>query len=254
MWIDCGMMGELSPYERRLFFEMMKAMIAQDSHRLTNLFVEWGRVKDVPGKSFDYSALLQDLSALVNRYSSEDAHSMDVVQLLNDIMGILDHANVIMPQSFVMLVRGLASLQGTLISLSPEISILAVVERYVKSYFVRNFDLIDEAEDRVLTSMAAADKALHLPERISNVLDMTEKGRLRIKFDVEAPRPMEKIGHIIDRLSLSMITAGLFVGSSLIYSAGMEPKLFGVPVIGFFGFIGAAVLSVYIVVKIRKGQ
>ena len=54
---------------------------------------------------------------------------------------------------------------------------------------------------------------------------------------------MEKIGHIIDRLSLSMITAGLFVGSSLIYSAGMEPKLFGVPVIGFFGFIGAAVLE-----------
>ena len=254
VWIDCGMMGELSPYERRLFFEMMKAMIAQDSHRLTNLFVEWGRVKDVPGKSFDYGALLQDLSALVNRYSSEDAHSMDVAQLLNDIMGILDHANVIMPQSFVMLVRGLASLQGTLISLSPEISILAVVERYVKSYFARNFDLIDEAEDRVLTSMAAADKALHLPERISNVLDMTEKGRLRIKFDVEAPRPMEKIGHIIDRLSLSMITAGLFVGSSLIYSAGMEPKLFGVPAIGFFGFIGAAVLSVYIVVKIRKGQ
>ena len=39
--------------------------------------------------------------------------------------------------------------------------------------------------------MAAADKALHWPERISNVLDMTEKGRLRIKFDVEAPRPME---------------------------------------------------------------
>jgi len=34
----------------------------------------------------------------------------------------------------------------------------------------------------------------------------------------------------------------------------MEPKLFGVPVIGFFGFIGAAVLSTYIVVKIRKGQ
>ncbi len=254
VWIDCGMMGELSPYERRLFLDMMKAMVAQDSHKLTNLFVEWGRIKDVPGKSFDYGALLQDLTMLVNRYSAEDAHSMDVAQLLNDIMSILDHANVIMPQSFVMLVRGLASLQGTLITLSPEISILAVVERYVKSYFARNFDLINEAEERMASTMAAADKTLHLPERVSNVLDMTEKGRLRIKFDVEAPRPMEKIGHIIDRLSLSMITAGLFVGSSLIYSAGMEPKLFGVPVIGFFGFIGALVLSLYIVMKIRKGQ
>lgn len=254
VWIDCGMMGELSPYERRLFFSMMKAMISQDCHTLTNLFIEWGRVKDVPGKSFDYSALLQDLTALVNRYSSEDAYSMDVAQLLNDIMGILDHANVIMPQSFVMLVRGLASLQGTLISLSPEISILAVVERYVKSYLVRNFDIVDEAESKMMASMAAADKTLHLPERVSNVLDMTEKGRLRIKFEVEAPRPMEKIGHIIDRLSLAMIAAGLFVGSSLIYSTGMDPKLFGVPAIGFFGFMGALILSIYIVVKIRKDQ
>lgn len=254
VWIDCGMMGELSPYERRLFFSMMKAMIAQDCHTLTNLFIEWGRIKDTPGKSFDYSALLQDLTVLVSRYSSEDAYSMDVAQLLNDIMGILDHANVIMPQSFVMLVRGLASLQGTLISLSPEISILAVVERYVKSYLARNFDVFDEAENRFMSSVAAADKALHLPERVSNVLDMTEKGRLRIKFEVEAPRPMEEIGHIIDRLSLAMITAGLFVGSSLIYSAGLDPKLFGVPAIGFFGFVGALILSIYIVARIRKGQ
>ena len=254
VWIDCGMMGELSPYERRLFFDMMKAMIAQDSHKLTNLFVEWGRVKDVPGKSFDYGALLQDLTMLVNRYSAEDAYSMDVAQLLNDIMSILDHASVIMPQSFVMLVRGLASLQGTLITLSPEISILAVVERYVKSYVTRNFDFINQAEERMMSSMAAADKALHLPEHVANVLDMTEKGRLRVKFEVEAPRPMEKMAHLVDRLSLSMITAGLFVGSSLIYAAGLEPKLFGVTVIGFFGFVGAAILSVYIVMKVRKDK
>ena len=44
-----------------------------------------------------------------------------------------------------------------------------------------------------------------------------------------------------------MIAADLFVGSSLlIYSAGMEPeKLFGRAGDWLFGFIGAAVLSVY---------
>lgn len=254
VWIDCGMMGELSPHERSLFYDMMKAMVMQDGHALTNLFIEWGRVSDAPGKKLNYGKLLQDLTTLVNRYSAEDASSMDIVQLLNDIMAILDTANVVMPQSFVMLVRGLASLQGTLITLTPEISILAVVQRYVKSYMSRTFDPIKEAEGRFTAALGAADKASQIPERVVNVLDMAEKGRLKIGLDLaEANQPMEKLGNIIDRLSLAIITAGLFVGSSSIYATGMQPQFLGVPIIGFLGYVGAAVLSVYIIHKIRKG-
>ena len=255
VWIDCGMMGELSPHERSLFYDMMKAMVMQDGHALTDLFIEWGRVSDAPGKKLNYGKLLQDLTTLVNRYSAEDASSMDIVQLLNDIMAILDTANVIMPQSFVMLVRGLASLQGTLITLTPEISILAVVQRYVKSYMSRTFDPVKEMEGRFTAAMNAADKAAQIPERVANVLDMAEKGRLKLGFDLaEASQPMEKLGHIIDRASLSIITAGLFVGSSLIYSAGMQPQFLGVPIIGFLGYLGAAVLSIWVILKIRKGS
>ena len=255
VWIDCGMMGELSPHERSLFYDMMKALVMQDGHALTDLFIEWGRVSDAPGKKLNYSKLLQDLTTLVKRYSAEDASSMDIVQLLNDIMAILDTANVIMPQSFVMLVRGLASLQGTLITLTPEISILAVVQRYVKSYMSRMFDPVKEVEGRLTAAVNAADKAAQIPERVANVLDMAEKGRLKLGFDLtEATQPMEKLGHIIDRASLSIITAGLFVGSSLIYSAGMQPQFLGVPIIGFLGYLGAAVLSIWVILKIRKGS
>lgn len=254
VWIDCGMMGELSPHERSLFYDMMKAMVMQDGHALTDLFIEWGRVSDVPGKKLNYGQLLQDLTTLVNRYSVEDASSMDIVQLLNDIMSVLDTANVIMPQSFVMLVRGLASLQGTLITLTPEISILAVVQRYVKSYMTRTFDPFKEAEGRFVAAVNATDKATQIPERVVNVLDMAEKGRLKLGFDLaEANQPMEKLGNIVDRLSLAIITAGLFIGSSSIYATGMQPQFLGVPIIGFLGYVGAAVLSVYIIHKIRKG-
>lgn len=254
VWIDCGMMGELSPHERGLFFDMMKAMVFKDGHALTDLFIEWGRVSDAPGKKLNYGRLLQDLTTLVNRYAAEDAYSMDIAQLLNDIMAILDTANVIMPRSFVMLVRGLASLQGTLLSLTPEISILKVVERYIKERGAKRFDPFKEAEARAMAAVSAADKATEIPGRVVNVLDMAEKGRLKLGFDLaEADRPMEKLGKIVDRLSLAIITAGLFIGSSTIYSAGMQPQLFGVPVVGFLGYFGAAVLSLYIIHKIRKG-
>ncbi len=254
VWIDCGMMGELSPHERGLFFDMMKAMVFKDGHALTDLFIEWGRVSDAPGKKLDYGRLLQELTTLVNRYAAEDAYSMDIAALLNDIMSILDTANVIMPRSFVMLVRGLASLQGTLLSLTPEISILKVVETYIKQRGTRRFDPVKEVETRTMAAVAAADKAVEIPGRVVNVLDMAEKGRLKLGFDLaEASQPMEKLGHIVDRLSLAIITAGLFIGSSMIYSTDMQPQLFGVPIIGFLGYFGAAVLSLYIIHKIRKG-
>lgn len=255
VWIDCGMMGELSPHERSLFFEMMQAMVEQDGHKLTDLFIEWGRVSDAPGKKLNYGQLLQDLTTLVRRYAAEDVYSMDIAQLLNDIMDILTKANVIMPQSFVMLVRGLASLQGTLISLTPEISIIAVVERYVRNYMARSFDPVKEAEEGFRTMRSAAEHTARIPERVANVLDMAEKGRLKLGFDLaEATEPMKTLGSIIDRLSLAIITAGLFIGSSFIYATGMQPQLLGIPIIGFLGYLGAAILSVWVILKIRKGS
>lgn len=255
VWIDCGMMGELSPHERTLFFDMMKAMVTKDGHALTNLFIEWGRISDAPGKKLNYGQLLQDLTTLVNRYAAEDAYSMDIAQLLNDIMAILDTANVIMPRSFVMLVRGLANLQGTLLSLTPEISILKVVQDYIVDARYKRFDPFKQVEERTVAAVSAMDRTVELPVRAANVLDMAEKGRLKIGLDLtDADRPMEKLGSIVDRLSLAIITAGLFIGSSTIYAAGMQPQLFGVPIIGFLGYMGAAVLSVYIIMRIRKGR
>lgn len=253
VWIDCGMMGELSPHERTLFLEMMKAMVYRDEHRLTDLFIEWGSVSDAPGKRLNYGQLLQDLTRLVDRYSAEDVNSMDLAALLNDIMKILESAHVSMPQSFVMLVRGLATLQGMLITLTPEISILAVVDRYVRSYAFRSFDPFSDVTRRVREASKAGERIVELPVRVSNVLDMVEKGRLRMSMDFsDASEPMRLLSYIIDRMSLSMITAGLFIGSSIIYATGLEPQLFGVPVIGFLGFLGAAFLSIYIIWNIHR--
>lgn len=52
-------------------------------------------------------------------------------------------------------------------------------------------------------------------------------------------------------MTLGMITAGLFVGSSLLCTTSMEPRVLGIPLIGFLGYVGALILSIYIVVKGR---
>jgi ubiquinone biosynthesis protein len=54
---------------------------------------------------------------------------------------------------------------------------------------------------------------------------------------------------------LAMIVVGLFVGSSIVYYAGMKPIIFGIPVIGFMGYVVAFALGVWIVIDIYlKGR
>lgn len=64
--------------------------------------------------------------------------------------------------------------------------------------------------------------------------------------------PLSHLSMIINRLTIGIIIAGLFMGSSMLALSGMEPRLLGVPVLAFFGYLGAAVLSVWVVVDIYR--
>ena len=53
---------------------------------------------------------------------------------------------------------------------------------------------------------------------------------------------------MVNRLTMALIVVGLFVGSSIVYYAGMKPIIFGIPVIGFMGYVVAFALGVWIVI------
>lgn len=89
---------------------------------------------------------------------------------------------------------------------------------------------------------------MRIPAQVEHVLEIIERGELQASIDMDIPMNfMDVIRSVSSILALSLITAGLFVGSSLIALTGMEPKVLQVPVFGFLGFITAVGLSVYIV-------
>ena len=64
--------------------------------------------------------------------------------------------------------------------------------------------------------------------------------------------PLAKLSKIVNRLTVALIVAGLFVGSSMVSLSSMEPRLLGVPVLAFFGYLGALVLSIWVVMDIWR--
>jgi ubiquinone biosynthesis protein len=72
---------------------------------------------------------------------------------------------------------------------------------------------------------------------------------------VGSQEPFAMLSDMVNRLTMALIVVGLFVGSSIVYFAGMKPIVFGIPVVGFMGYVVAFVLSVWIVFDIYfKGR
>ena len=57
-----------------------------------------------------------------------------------------------------------------------------------------------------------------------------------------------------DRLSLAIVASALFLGASLILQSGTGPKLWGMPVLGLLGYVGAAVLVGWLLWGLRSGR
>ena len=84
-------------------------------------------------------------------------------------------------------------------------------------------------------------------------MKMLTRGQLRFNLDVAGTEdPINDIAHIANRLTMSVIVAGLFIGSSVVYYARIQPVIFGIPVIGFVGYLVAFVLGVWVARSIIK--
>ena len=73
---------------------------------------------------------------------------------------------------------------------------------------------------------------------------MLTRGQLKVNTQImSSDKALRQLGGIIDRMSMAIVIAGLFIGSSVVYYARIEPVVFGIPVIGFMGYVSALVLA-----------
>ena len=103
---------------------------------------------------------------------------------------------------------------------------------------------------RRCTDLLAAANELKVASR------MLTRGQLRVNMEmVGSQEPIHLLANMVNRLTMALIVVGLFIGSSIVYYAGIKPVIFGIPIVGFLGYVIAFILSVWIVFDIYfKGR
>lgn len=245
VWIDLGMTGSLTAGEKTLVGEVFQAVATRDSFALKDALLGLAR----PAGPVNHGLLLQQIQRLMSSYASADLASIDVGQVMVEITEIVRSQGLSLPPSITMLGRGFVTLEGVLAEVAPNTNVVSILTEHVAKQLANISSVSAKLREALSQTAASAQAATRLPKQLSNTLDMLDRGELKFTTDMHFTRQFRGTLYTVTTLlGLALLSAGLFVGSSILCATSMEPRIFEVPVLGVLGYVGAAILGVYVII------
>ncbi|WP_417133684.1 ABC1 kinase family protein [Rubneribacter badeniensis] len=244
VWIDLGMVGELTAMERGLVGRMLRAAAENDPYALMQALLAAAR----DGGEVDHGRLLDRLGRLLAAYATVNLSEIDVGRALMDVFDVLRTQNLAMPPSFTLLARGMVTIEGVLVDIAPDASVIGIIADHLRRRERTANALEAKAREALSTALTSFDATLRLPTQASHTLDMVNRGQVSVGADLHMPTDaLAALYSVSGTVAMALISAGLFVGSSLLAQTNMHPQFLGVPFLAVFGYLGAFVLAAYVV-------
>ena len=248
VYLDLGIMGRLSSHDRRAVRDMVFSVARCDSAGLADGLMRFS-VSDTSG--VDQAHLLADLDAIVADFGLSDLSDLDIGSFMNALITMAQKDGVELPGTVTMLARSLVTLEGVAHDLLPETSIVEIIQSHVRAHTSAEELVRREARRLADETLAATHSLLGAAGEAKLAMRMLTRGQLRVNLDMPGTMdPLEDLARIANRLTMSVIVAGLFIGSSVVYYARIQPVIFGIPIIGFLGYLVAFVLGVMVALDI----
>ena len=249
VWIDFGMMGTLNRQDKDLMKSAVYAIGTNDVQKLVEVILTLG----VHDGKMDYTSFYSDMESFMNHYIHLDLKDINLGNAMQEIFTIAHRHRISMPKGISMLARGLVTIESTVMTIDPQINILQIAANHVANFNIDKNMIKKELSTSGKKVFDAANYTLSLPIKLSEVIEMVKKGRLKINLEImDSSVPLATVDHMVNKLVVGIVSAGLLMASSILCTTQMTPKLFGIPAIGFVGYVTAVGLGMWLFITVIK--
>jgi len=240
--LDCGMVGRLDEELAEGLEDMLMAVVNHNSADLGESILRLGSAPPATPRD----ELRADLTDFVADYVGQSIQDMDLSGALNSLFEIIRRYNITLPPPLSLLLRTLVELEGTAQRLSPDFS-LAEVFRPFYTTMVRRRLSVRRIIGRLQHAYRDWERLVEsLPRDLGDVVRRVRDGTFSVHLD------HRHIDPVVNRLVLGVMTAAMFVGSSLLWSMKAPPTISGVSVFGAAGYLIAAYFAWRLLRAIKK--
>jgi ubiquinone biosynthesis protein len=258
IFLDLGMMGEMSEQERLALFDMIWSLKNGDASSLTKILIRLSTA----AYPVDEDALTRDIDRLLQRYVVYAEDTPRIAEVAPQAFNLLFQYGLSLNRSLTIALKGLMQAEELVQTLAPDISFLHAAVEEVQAVLLDNLDGEIIYEKVKNSAVQTAKDALVRWPTWKNTLRrwgaQIESGKINIsvdttEFNQRVDHLDKRLGNSVQQLILGLLLVGLLLGSAIISTVPLDGMaLFEVlPQDLFIGiFIVVVVLSLIYMLRI----
>ncbi|WP_057737776.1 ABC1 kinase family protein [Liquorilactobacillus uvarum] len=247
-YLDFGMMGHLPP---NLADGIANVIIALNTKDIRDIGQSLLAICDRTGK-IDEEKFYSELAFFLAPYFKTELGGIDFPELLFQIMQLCHDNNLRIKSEVTLLVKAFGLIEGLVVQLDPEISMLDVARPFAREYMLKKFNLQNEVEDSMFNFWRAFVATPQIPVKVNKFLDILMQGQAQIRFNYKDQETMlKKIEGMLNKVVTAIILAATIVGSSLLVQASSaHPIVYNLGVWGYAATL--FVVAIMIINNLKK--
>jgi ubiquinone biosynthesis protein len=248
-FVDFGLMGILPPKHKTYLCEMIYGLVDNNAEQIMRAILKLSVNKDVEDKG----TLETQIYKIVDSYVHLPLEDINISHFLRDIINTIVANKVILPSNIYILLKALISLEGSIRKYEPAFNMLAHIEPFVKKLIFEQSSPRKFLNDLYLSGFDYIKLLRDLPIEIRDIIDLVKNKTLKIQFEHKGLEPMlNKHDQIVNRLSFSIVTASMLIGSTLILRAHIPPMIGELSLIGAITFSFSLFMGVLLLLSILR--
>ena len=252
VWYDLGMMGEFSDRDRVSFIDTVESFITGDVAKCYDGFIRMCSFS----RKIDKEGLYRDLGDIVTSINNIGLENIDINKELQGFLQLAKKYGARIDSSHTMMSRGIATVQGTITEICPEVDFYSEIKDYAIRLRLSEITKKKDRDIERLKKYLMFQKLKAMPENIANTIEEYSKGLAPIKMEMgitEKSQPFVK--DIVRMIVDGFVIVALLVSSSIIILSGVRPLVYGIPLLGLIGYLLAGLrVAISIVRQLWKNR
>lgn len=233
IFLDLGMVGQLNESQKSRITNFFIGVTSKDSRMVVRSLLD-AKTDRRSIKNFE-----KDVDAIIEKYLTLPMSQIKIDELLREILHTASINHVKIPREFTSFAKTMATLQGVLKKLAPELNALTVAEPVAKE-IIWQPSSAQHTIKRLKKSLLDYQNLLEeFPAAIRNILRKVEDESFAVQFEMKEmdkfqrqwERIFNRISFSVILLAVSIIIAGVIISSGLSADTSSEMHLFNIAVL-----------------------
>lgn len=248
-FIDFGLMGLLPPKHKSALCDIILGLVNHDPEIITRALISISYNKEVENRANIETQAFK----ILEQYAYLPIEDINIGHFLRDLLKLLVDNKLLIPTDIFLLLKALISLEGTIRKIMPNFDMITHVEPFVRKLLYKNRSPYRIMRELFRAGVDYSKFFAELPGELRDILTQFKNKSIKIQFEHKGLEPLlEKHDKIVNRLSFSIITASMILGSAMLLNSKVPPLYHGLSLPGSTFFIFSAFMGMLLILSILR--